>query len=141
MRPRFINPMVWSTMAAMVAISSLPLSAETLVEHTTGTQHVRQALFVGQSFTTPSVGPWQNITFSFFSDRGITPAAAGRVYVFTSAYDGRPSALSTSRYLARSTGISNGQYVFDPSFSLQPNTRYFVYADTSAANFPHGINL
>ncbi len=133
-----MSSMRWSM---MVALSALPLLGETIVEQTAGTQNVRQAVFFGQSFTTPGGGPWRNITFNFFSDRGVTPAAAGTVYVFTSAYNGTPSALSTSQYVARSTGISNGSYVFDPSFVLQSNTRYFVYASRTAANIPGGINV
>src|SRR5260221_7956252 len=141
MRPRFIYPSVCSTMAAIIALCALPLPAETIVEQTAGTQDVIQVVFFGQSFTSSGGGPWRNISFSFFSDRGVTPAAGGVAFVFTSPYSGRPSALSASLPVARSTGISNGSYVFDPSFVLQPNTRYFVYANTIAANIPGGINL
>ncbi len=105
------------------------IQAGTIVQITGGTTNSTQAGF-GQGFTTPSGGPWNDITFNFFSDTGTTPTAAGTGYIFTSQYNGPPGGLSSSSFLAQSTGISAGSYVFTPSFTLQPNTQYFLYEDT-----------
>jgi hypothetical protein len=85
--------------------------------------------WLGQSFTTPSGGPWHDITFNFFS--GGNPLAAGTAYLFSTPYNGLGSDLSSASDLATSTGISNGEYEFDPTFTLQPATTYYLYIDTS----------
>jgi LPXTG-motif cell wall-anchored protein len=90
--------------------------------------------FPGESFTTPAGGPWHNITFNFFSDvPAATPSATGTAYLLTQAYTGTPAGLSSSvaGFVAASTGVSSGKFVFAPSVTLQPNTQYFVYVDSS----------
>jgi uncharacterized protein (TIGR03437 family) len=102
--------------------------------------------FFGQSFTTPSSGPWFNVTFNFFSDQGQTPVALGTAYLFISPYTGSPADLNGQAvtaqslrarpharpqgFVAASTGVVNGAYVFPPSVVLQPNTTYYIYEDT-----------
>jgi len=89
---------------------------------------------VGQSFTTPAGGPWNHITFNFFSDNSDTTAvAAGTLYIFKSAFTGTPADLSLSTFLAKSTGVSNGAYMFDAAFTLQPNMTYYAYSDSTIA--------
>jgi uncharacterized protein (TIGR03437 family) len=117
--------------------------------------------FVGQSFTTPGGGPWTSITFTFFSDQGQTPGAAGTAYLFSQPYSGTPgdltgllggphsSAVSARRadqahvapagFLGASAGISGGAYVFGPSVTLQSNTAYYLYVDAPAGSFPAGV--
>jgi len=84
----------------------------------------------GETFTTPSGGPWNNITFNFFSDiPAVTPAAAGTAFLFSQVFTGTPSSLSSAApgFIASSTGISGGAYVFDPSVQLAANTIYWIF--------------
>lgn len=93
----------------------------------------------GQSFTTPGGGPWDDIRFSFFSDQGVTPVALGVAYIFSSAFSGNPIQLISAMYLAASTGVSGGAYVFNPSFTLAPNTQYFLYTGAPIQGFPGSL--
>jgi len=112
-------------LTGMGALSSL--RASIITQETAGTLPNNRP-FYGQSFTTPAGGPWNNVTFNFLTPTA-TPYAIGAAYIFTSAYSGTPSGLSSSSFLAESTSISAGQWVFDPTFVMQPNTQYFVYED------------
>src|SRR5262245_59696837 len=111
------------TMVTMfgVLLAVLPASAATIATHTDGNDVFKY--IPGQSFTTPAGGPWNHITFNFFTPTG-TATAGGTLYIFTSPYTGTPEDLSSSTtYLAKSTGVSNGAYMFDPTtVTLQPNT-------------------
>ncbi len=135
---------------------TLVLTAQpSIVINTAGTTPGGGGSYYGESFTTPGGGPWTNITFSFFSDQGVTPTAAGTAYLFTVPYTGTPAGLAASGsqslvrtgadphaaagFLAASTGISSGAYVFPASVVLQPNTQYYVYANAPESNFPGGI--
>jgi hypothetical protein len=102
--------------------------AATIVESTGGTVGLFSSVFLGQGFTTPGGGPWDNITSNFFLDGEAT--AFGTAYLFTSVYGGTPLGLSSSAFLAASTGISAGAYVFNPVLTLQPNTTFYLYVDT-----------
>lgn len=92
-------------------------------------------LFIGQSFTTAAGGPFNDITFNFFSDTagGTTPSGAGDLFILSQQYVGTPSGLSaaTPGFLAESTGVAGGIFAFDPILTLQGNTQYFIYGDTS----------
>ena len=88
----------------------------------------------GQSFTTPSGSPWDNITFNFFSDvPAVTPEAVGTAWIYSEV----PAPLFLSNIqnnfetniLAETSTIVNGKYVFPSSLVLQPNTQYFVFED------------
>jgi hypothetical protein len=90
--------------------------------------------FFGQSFTTPAGGPFNNIAFNFFSDIPPTvPSAGGTAFLLTQVYTGTPAALnsSTPGFVAQSTGVSGGQYLFSPSLTLQGSTKYFLYENAS----------
>jgi hypothetical protein len=91
------------------------------------------ATFVpGQSLATPAGGPWNSISFNFFLDvAATTPTAAGTLFLLSQEYLGTPDTLAaaTSGYIAQSTHIASGHYVFDPTVTLQPGTQYFFYAN------------
>jgi hypothetical protein len=89
----------------------------------------------GQSVTTPLGGPWDAITFNFFTNP-TTPTASGTLFLLSKEYLGTPAALSsaTSGFVAQSQSISGGKYIFDPGVTLQPNTQYFLYANASFLN-------
>src|SRR5262249_2120377 len=128
------------TMVTMfgVLLAVLPASAATIATHTDGNARFRG--FPGQSFTTPAGGPWNHITFNFLAnDR--TAQAAGTLYIFTSAFNGSPNDLSTSTPLAKSTGVTNGVYMFDPAtVTLQPNITYYTYSDTFSASIQEDLS-
>lgn len=126
----------------LAGLLSSTASATIIVENTGGPGSGGSSDFYGQSFTTPSGSSFDSIEFNFFSDvPPTTPVANGTLYLLSSAYSGTPSALSSSTtgYIASSTGVSGGMYVFDVSVTLQPDTQYFVYADT--ALLPSGGNV
>ena len=133
--------------AGLVSALALPAAPGATILQNTGGDIGSIFAFVGESFTTPEGGPWSNITFNFYSDvPATTPAAAGTAFLLTQEYLGTPNALGTGTagFLAQSTGISGGQYVFDPSLILQPNTKYFLYENlaftTSGGNTFAGGN-
>jgi len=92
---------------------------------------ISRAAFLGQSFTTPSPGgPWDDITFNVFSNvPATTPEAVGTAFFLDQLYSGTPSDLSSSTpgFLAASTGITGGMYVFPTALVLDPGVQYFVY--------------
>jgi hypothetical protein len=116
--------LILSAVVTCVTASSAPI-----VSVTGGTA---SASFVpGQSLTTPSGGPWSNITFNFIGTAGL-PTAAGDLYLLTQEFLGTTNQLSTSLpgFVATSQS-AGGLYTFDPSLTLAPSTQYFVYANTS----------
>jgi hypothetical protein len=88
---------------------------------------------VGVSLTTPTGGPWDDITFNLYAPGG-TPYAVGQIFILTEAYTGAPSALSSSTagFFAESTSISGGENIFSPSVTLQPSTEYWFYQDQTS---------
>jgi hypothetical protein len=124
--------------AASLALTAVLLSshafAGVIVVNTGGTAQSFGG-FVGQSFTMPSSGgPWNDITFNFFSDvPATTPFAIGTGFLLDQAYLGTPSNLSsaTPGFLAESTGITGGMYDFPAALTLNPGVTYFVYENTA----------
>ena len=103
----------------------------TIIQNTLGTGTGSAGIF-GQSFTTPDLGPWTELTFNFFSDvLGTTPSAAGTAFLLSQIYTGTPAALSGAipGFLAASTGTMDGKYVFETSVQILANTQYFIYAN------------
>lgn len=103
-----------------------------------------QPTYVGQSFTTPSGGPWNNVTVDFFSNStSTTPEATGDLYLLNQPYTGTPPNLSSSTpgFLAEATTLTvagGGQeHSFATSVQLASSTQYFVYEDapTPASTF------
>jgi len=122
------------TLALLSCLGLLPFigHAAPILENVAGTI-IGSNIYYGQSFTLPTGGPWNNITFNLFSDvPAATPFAVGTAFLFTSLYTGTPSGLSSAApgFLASSTGISGGQYVFSPGLTLFPSTQYFLFVNT-----------
>jgi hypothetical protein len=108
------------------------LHAQTLVEVTAGIGST--SLFLGQAFTIPGAGPWSVTSFNYFSDTpGVTPAAQGKLYLFSAPYTGTPAGLTVGlpNLLAVSSVASGGKFTFSPGVTLQGNTPYYVFGDTS----------
>lgn len=105
--------------------------ADTIVANT-GANGTIGPISPGVSFTTPSGPSFNNITFNWFSNfPATTPSAFGTLFILSQVYAGLPSGLSaaTPGFLTQSQSISGGQYVFNPSFTIQPNTTYFFYSN------------
>jgi len=117
-------------MATVILALASPLSAATIVGDTSGAGSSRLAFFWGQSFTTPTGGPWTDITFNFYDLTG-TAYAAGTGYIFAAAYSGTPANLATGGALAVSAPANGSVYSFSPSYSLNAGTQYFFYEDAA----------
>jgi hypothetical protein len=120
---------------ALVLAAAACCPGATIDSFASGIQ-VAKASFWGQSFTTPAGGPWDSLTFNFYSGEfpsPISPIAEGTGYLLTQQYNGDPANLSnaTPGFLAASTGISNNEYVFASSVELLPATEYFFYENAS----------
>ena len=115
-----------------------------ITQNTSGTEAtVLSGFFDGQSVTTPTGGPWDDIGFNF--EQCLTPSgtsclsttnvpfALGGVYLLTQIYDGLPSGLSsaTPGFMAYTNTIAGGVWTFAPSVTLNPSTQYFFYMDTA----------
>ena len=102
---------------------------------------------MGQSVTTPSGGPWSQITFNYyeggdtpageyFLDFGGDPFAIGDLFLLSQAYFGNHDNLSSSTtgYLAKSTGTqadgSGLEWTFAAEVTLQADTQYWFYMDS-----------
>jgi len=110
-----------------------PLGATTLVSIISGTE---TATFVpGQSVTTPGGGPFNNLLFNFYGPSN-SPLAAGTLFLLSQSYIDTPAALNPSvpGFIATSTGIADGRYVFAPDVILAGNVQYFFYANTPLNN-------
>jgi hypothetical protein len=119
------TPTKYLLLLAAVGLAAVsPARASVIDEYTTGATE-GGGFTVGQSFTTPSGGPWDDITFSFFVFGNAF--ANGTAYIFSAPYTSTPDDLSAATDLATSTGITSDAYVFDSSFTLQPNTTYYLY--------------
>jgi hypothetical protein len=114
--------------AAFTAAANLaPVHAAVITEDRSGVETSADWLAWGQTFTTPSGGPWNNITFNFYDASG-APSAGGTSYILSAPYFGTPNDLpNASTILAASVMTSGGRFIFAPGFTLQPNTRYHDY--------------
>jgi len=113
------------------AAGALLARAGTIVQYTAGTTP-GSGLAWGESLMTPVGGPWNNITFNFYSDApAVTPAAAGNAFLLTQEYLGTPAALSSSTpgFLAESVSNAGGVYTFNSGVVINPGTEYWIYED------------
>ena len=120
----------------LLPFASLPTQADILVLNAPGPRGAASPTVPGQSVTTPVGGPFNALTFNFFDQRRL-PTAAGTLFVLNQEYSLTESSLdtpanlssSTPGFVAASQNIVGGQYVFDPTVTLQGATQYFFYAN------------
>lgn len=125
----------YSALFAAAALSiSLIAHASTLASDTGGPA-TNNAGYFGQSFTVGGSGTFDDITFNYYTG-SLAPYAIGTGYLFSTAYTGTPTGLSSSDpgYLG-SVAASGGTYSFASSLDLSAGTEYYFYADT---NIPTG---
>jgi hypothetical protein len=123
-------------LAIVFAATASPAQGGVIARYTAGDSNT-ETLIYGESFTTPGGAPWDDITFNYYSnDNPVrTPSAAGNAFLLTQVYMGTPSALSSSTpgFLAESTGISGGAWIFNPSVVLNPDTEYWLYPNAAVS--------
>lgn len=112
-----------------VLVLAAGAQASTIVVNTAGGSSLAVATYAGQSLTTPAGSGWSDIQFSFLN--GSTPYAEGDLYLLSSEYLGAPSALgvATPGFLAVSTGIAGGMWVFPSSVVLTGSAQYWLYSN------------
>ena len=118
-------------LVGLILLLTASISQAAVINQYLGGTVTATAVF-GESFTTPSGGPWTSIEFNFYSDvPPVTPNAAGNAWLLTQEYLGIPSALSASTpgFLAEAVNISGGIHIFNPSVALSPGTEYWIYED------------
>jgi hypothetical protein len=119
-----------SPTAPTPAPAPLPPVIETIVKHVTGV--TLQDGIPGQSVTL-SRGPISNLRFNWQISNNLGakfPRAMGTLLILNQEYLGSPDALAEAPGLvARSTGIENAEYLFEPSVTMQAGTTYWVFAD------------
>lgn len=107
--------------------------ASVIREYTAGTIN-RIEQYPGESFSTPSGGPWNNITFNrYVEENGArTPAAFGTLFLLTQEYLGTPAGLSPSTpgCIAHADSPGGIVYAFDPALTLLPDQTYYFYANS-----------
>lgn len=143
MAHRFFNTMkkksiaangTWSALLLIVGLAYATSSAQSVItENTSGSHGTAGTDFtLGQSVTTPDGNSWTNISFNLVDSSSHLPYAEGELFLLTSSYTGTAAGLSssTSGFLASTTDIANGEWVFAPDVTLNPSTQYFFYMST-----------
>jgi hypothetical protein len=132
-----MNRAITMLAALALTLSTAPAHADTITQITGGTNSITDpSFFFGQSLMTPSGGPWHDLTFNFFANTpATTPTAAGTAFLLTQEYLGTAANLSSSTpgFLAQTSNIVGGQWVFAPGVTVQPNTKYWVYENAVLA--------
>ncbi len=130
---------------SLAAVVLLPLAsrADTLIQFDGVTSNITPGNegFPGQSFITPSGGPWDDITFNFYnttsSDGIAAPDSQGTLFLLSKEYSGIADDLSTTTpgYLSQAVG-DGSIYQFLNTVQLNGNTTYYVYlGGDSGTNF------
>lgn len=126
--------------AAVVGVACLlnsvaSVSAAIILENNEAGGGLTNNQAVGQSLTTPAGGPWDNLSFGWFNTSG-SLVAGGSIFLLSQEYLGSPGDLSnlTTGFIAGSQSTTGGQFFFEPSVVMQPNTKYFLYTDVVQPN-------
>ncbi len=121
---------------ALFGALAVNAQAGPIVQYLNGTFSYAGFFTEGESVTTPGGGPWNSISFNFYSNSpATTPAAEGTAFLLSMAYAGSPVALSnaTPGFITSSTSNAGGIYTFDSAVTLQPDTEYWIFSNTAFA--------
>ncbi len=122
--------------ALAAALVTAPLAARPAVAQTTiasmtnGPFPSSGNYYWGTPVAVTAAGSYNQLTFSFLLGYPLTtPNAEGTAFLLTQAYIGTPDELSTATpgFLAASTNIVGGRYVFAPGVAVIGGQTYYVY--------------
>lgn len=130
-------PFARTGLAAVTALCLMAgwAKAEVITENLALPEDAQGIPATGQSVTTPSDGPWNQITFNFYEGYAGDPFATGGLFLLGQEYLGLHTALSPSTpgYIAQSNDIQvedgGSEWTFAADLTLQPDTQYWFYMD------------
>ena len=120
----------WAVLLLVLGFASHVSASSVITQNTSGTLVTGGSGFeLGQSVTVPLGTTWDNISFSLVDSTTLTPFAQGELFLLSASYSGTPTGLSpaTSGFVASTTNIVGGEWVFAPSVTLNPTQQYFLY--------------
>ena len=123
----------WLVMCLMLVITATGFAESVITANTSGgTGYGNGNYNVGQSVTTPTGNSWDNISFNLVNSSTKLPYAQGELFLLSASYADTAANLSssTSGFLASTTDIVNGEWVFAPDVTLNPDTQYYFYTTT-----------
>ena len=113
--------------------STLPVYAATTLASYTNGGGGSAPDYYGQSFNVSGTGAYSAITFNFFNSNG-AKSATGTGYLFSSAYTGTPTGLSTASTNLLGTAVaSGGLYSFGSGVVLTAGAEYYFYENAFLA--------
>jgi hypothetical protein len=118
-----------SLIAPFLMFAATLAHGDTLATVTGGQTPIDISLYIGQSFSVLGSGSYTNIVFNFFTPAGDS-YALGTGYLFSNAYAGTPTGLSSAVGYLGSAISSNNTYSFAPSVTLTAGNTYYFYEDS-----------
>jgi len=132
------DPTAPSATAYVPAASLVTIAESSTVEQVTAGQTATSNNYLGQSVSVPGGPSYNNIRFNWDGTVRVAPLtpgargplAVGALFILTQEYLGLPGNLGTSTpgFLAQTSRVEQGQYVFAPSVTLEGGTKYWFYA-------------
>ena len=139
----FGAPTVFKALALVAGLAAAATVHAGVISSFTGGTSGSSGNFLpyGQRVESSAGGPWNNISFNFYSTAGNNPFAIGTLYLLTQAYAGTPSSLSsaTAGFVASTSSIVGGTWDFDDAVTVAASTDYYFYmADAAGASLLFG---
>ncbi len=123
-----MKSLAFAAAVSALALVAAPAQAATIAQNQDGPLTTISAFF-GQSFTATGTGAYNNIAFNFY-DSGSNAYAAGKLYVFDTAYSGTVNGLTTANYLGVATAAGN-LFSFGTGLVINSGKQYFAYSDSA----------
>ena len=123
----------WLVICLSLGITATGFAQAVITANTSGGFASNGSGFMlGQSVTTPTGNSWDNIRFNLVESITTLPYAKGEIFLLSASYADSATNLSssTSGFLASTTNIVNGEWVFAPDVTLNPSTQYYFYTTT-----------
>jgi hypothetical protein len=127
------------TLVAMIGALAVTAQAGPIVQYVDGPFSYASFFTAGESFTTPGGGPWNSLSFNLYSNSGpaTTPVGTGTAFLLSMEYAGTPAALNnaTPGFIDSSISNAGGIFTFNSGVTLQPNTQYWIFLNSSGFRF------